>query len=164
MGEAPAVRHVRLRTARLLPRARLRDREAARRLGHKARLDDAGELPDTQPADITHLHTQRGLQERAHAEAHHVERVIVLLEVLPRGDDIVREEVVESFGRAEQELSIRVLLLGDVRGHGRWRWWMPAKDRDKNSPATTMRHGPAAYYCAEHYEFCTSTAQQPSCG
>ena len=87
-----------------------------------------------------------------------MERVIVVLEVLPRSNNIVREEVVEALGRAEQELRVGVLLLGDARGHGRWRWWVPAKDRDKNSSAPAMRHGPAADYCAEHYEYSTATA------
>ncbi len=50
-----------------------------------------------------------------------MEGVIVVLEVLPRGDDVVREEVVEALGRAEQELGVGV-LPGGVRGHGHWRW------------------------------------------
>ncbi len=43
------------------------------------------------------------------------------LKCSPRGDDVVREEVVEALGRAEQELGVGVLLRS-VRGHGHWRW------------------------------------------
>ncbi len=84
MCEARAIRHIGLRPRAFVaahPPPRLRGQRVASAM--RPDLLNTSEPPTTKQAEITHLHAQRGLQERAHAEAHHVEGVIVVLEVLP---------------------------------------------------------------------------------
>ena len=59
----------------------------------------------------TYLHTKGRLQEPTYAQAHHMERVVSLLEMFPRRNYVVGKQILKALGCALQKFSIRVFVL-----------------------------------------------------
>ena len=59
----------------------------------------------------THLHTKGRLQEPAYAQAHHMERVVSLLEMFPRRNNVIGKQILKTLRCALQKFGIWVFVL-----------------------------------------------------